>query len=155
MSQRSKPREYRWRTSVICRSSQRIWTFSSRDGSTACGTGSPPGVMDGDPCSHVQSGAGLGLELPEVALEGAQVVLLVAEDVDHHVLRRPVDTVAGLDDAVVVLDRAGLGLDDATDDADDVGRITRLQRRLLVHHVERAGGRAVEVLDATGELARV
>jgi hypothetical protein len=65
------------------------------------------------------------------------VALLVAEDVDDHVLRDPVDAVGRLDDPVVVRDRARLGLDDAADDVDDVGLpVGRLEVRLLGLEVE-------------------
>ena len=66
-------------------------------------------------------GQPLGLELAQEALEEAAVALLVAQDRDHHVLRDPVDAVGHLDDPVVVLDRAGLGLDHALDHVHDVG----------------------------------
>ena len=100
----------------------------------------------------VGDGSGL-LELAQVALELAEVALLVAQDVDDHVLRRPVDAVAGLDDAVVVLDRARLGLDHAADHRDDVrGVLGRLQRRLLGRERERARGRAVQLLDPAANL---
>src|SRR6185312_1894838 len=49
------------------------------------------------------------LELAAEALEGAQVALFVAQDLDDHVLGGPVDAVAGLDDPHVVIDGAGLG----------------------------------------------
>src|SRR3712207_8569453 len=44
-----------------------------------------------------------------------------AEDGDDHVVGDGVDALGHLDDPVVVLDRAGLGLDHALDDVDDVG----------------------------------
>src|SRR3954453_20851862 len=92
----------------------------------------------------------------EVALEEAAVALLVAKDRDDHVLRDRVDALGELDDRVVVVDRAGLGLDHALDDVDDVGLVVgRLQERLLGGELERAGHHAVELLDAVGELLRV
>ena len=58
--------------------------------------------------------------------------------------------------AVVVLDGAGLGLDDALDDVHDVGLVLgRLQVGLLGGEVQRARHDAVELLDARGELLRV
>src|SRR5215211_4935500 len=63
----------------------------------------------------VTSGQALGLELAQEALEQAPVALLVVEDLDHHVLGHQVLVVAELDDPVVVLDGAGLGLDHALD----------------------------------------
>jgi hypothetical protein len=68
------------------------------------------------------------------------VALLVAQDGDDHVLRDPVDAVAGLDDRVVVLDRARLGFDDAPDDVDDVRLVLGgLQVALLGLEVEEPG----------------
>ena len=91
----------------------------------------------------------LGLVLAQVALEQAAVALLVVEDRDHHVLGHEVDPVGRLDDRVVVLDRAGLGLDHALDHVHDVGLVLgRLQVGLLGGEVERAGDDAVELLDA-------
>src|SRR5215207_8882763 len=55
----------------------------------------------------------LRLVLAQEALEEPAVALLVAEDRDHHVVGHGIDLVRELDDAVVVLDRAGLGLDHA------------------------------------------
>jgi hypothetical protein len=56
------------------------------------------------------------------------VALLVAQDRDHHVLRHVVEPVGELDDPVVVLDRARLGLDHALDHVHDVGLVRgRLQ----------------------------
>ena len=56
----------------------------------------------------------------------------------------------------VVLDRAGLGLDDAVDDGEDVGRVLgRLEVGLLGGELHRTGRRPVELLDALGERAGV
>src|SRR5215207_2877722 len=94
--------------------------------------------------------------LAQVALEQPPVALLVVQDRDHHVLRHEVESVGELDDAVVVLDRAGLGLDHALDHVHDVGLVLgRLQVRLLRVELERARHDAVELLDAAGELLRV
>src|SRR5215217_2193395 len=105
-------------------------------------------------------GASLGepfdLVFAQVALEQAPVALLVVEDRDHHVLRHEVEAVGELDDAVVVLDRAGLGLDHALDHVDDVRLVLRrLEVGLLGAEVERAGDDAVELLDPARELLRV
>src|SRR5579872_7133229 len=69
------------------------------------------------------SGQSFCAVLAQVALEQAAVSLLVAEDRDHHVLRDPVEAVSCFDDAVVVVDRAGLGLDHTLDHVDDVGLV--------------------------------
>jgi hypothetical protein len=72
------------------------------------------------------------------------VALLVAQDVDDHVLRDRVPALGELDDRVVVLDRAGLGLDHALDDVHDVGlRLGRLEIGLLGLEVEGARHDAV------------
>src|SRR6478735_5897179 len=84
------------------------------------------------------------------------MALLVAQDADHHVLGDRVDALGLLDDRRVVLDRAGLGLDHALDDVDDVRLLVgRLQVGLLRAEVERPGHDAVELLDPLGELAGV
>src|SRR5688572_31680814 len=81
----------------------------------------------------------LHLELAQEAFEEAAVPLLVPQDGDDHVLRDVVDSVRDLDDAVVVLDRTGLGLDHALDDVHDVGLLLRrLEVRLLRAELERA-----------------
>jgi hypothetical protein len=86
------------------------------------------------------------------SLEQAAVALLVVEDVDRHVLRDPVDAVGRLDDAVVVLDRARLGLDHAADHVHDVGLVLwRLEVGLLRLEVERARHDAVQLLDPRAE----
>ena len=65
------------------------------------------------------------------------MAFLVVQDFDHHVLGDPVHPVAGLDDLVVVLDGAGLRLDDAADDVDDVCLLLRrLQIALLAARTE-------------------
>src|SRR4051812_34807683 len=69
------------------------------------------------------SGRALRLVLAQVALEQAAVLLLVAQDGDDHVVGDGVDALGLLDDEVVVLDRAGLGLDHALDHVDDVGLV--------------------------------
>src|SRR4051794_10031279 len=77
------------------------------------------------------------LALAQEALEQALVALLVAEDVDDHVLGHEVLAVAELDDPVVVVDRAGLGLDHSLDEGDDVRRaVRRLEVGLLGFEVE-------------------
>src|SRR4051812_36971196 len=74
----------------------------------------------------------LDLVLAKETLEQAPVALLVAEDRDHHVVGHRVDVLGELDDPVVVLDGAGLGLDHALDDVHDVGLLVgRLQEGLL------------------------
>src|SRR5918995_5790248 len=79
----------------------------------------------------------LRLVLAQEALEQAAMALLVAKDVDDHVLRDGVAALAELDDLVVVLDRARLGLDHALDHMDDVGLVVgRLEVRLLGVEVE-------------------
>src|SRR6185437_13450618 len=80
-----------------------------------------------------------GFVLAQIALEQPPVALLVAQDGDDHVLGDGIDLVGLLDDAVVVLDGAGLGLDDALDDVHDVGLVLgRLQIGLLGGEVQRA-----------------
>src|SRR3954466_7667888 len=95
-----------------------------------------------------RSGQALGLVLPEEALEQAPVALLVVEDRDDHVLGHEILAVAELDDPVVVLDRAGLGLDHALDHVHDVGLVLgRLEVALLGAEVEAAGHDSAELLD--------
>lgn len=60
-----------------------------------------------------------GLELPEETLEEAAMALLIAQDIDNHILRDPVDAIAGFDDLVVVGNRAALCVDHALDNVDD------------------------------------
>src|ERR1044072_9117732 len=82
--------------------------------------------------------------------------LLVVEDRDRHVLRDPVAAVGDLDDAVVVLDRAGLRLDHAADHVHDVGLVRgRLEIGLLGAELQRAGHDPVELLDPLGEPLRM
>jgi hypothetical protein len=84
------------------------------------------------------------------------VAFLVAQDLDHHVLRDPVDAVGDLDDAVVVLDRTRLGLDHALDHVHDVGLLLgRLQERLLGLELLRSRDDAVQLLDPVCVLLRV
>jgi hypothetical protein len=65
------------------------------------------------------------------------VALLVVEDGDHHVVGHGVDGVGDLDDLVVVLDRAVLGLDHAADHVHDVGLVLgRLEVGLLRAELE-------------------
>src|SRR3954452_9170329 len=87
------------------------------------------------------------LELAQEAVKEAAMALVVAQNADPHVLGRIVDAVGVLDDRVVVLDRAGLCLDHALDDVDDVGLLVRrLEELLLSLEVHRAWHDAVELL---------
>ena len=98
----------------------------------------------------------LGLVLAQEALEQAPVALLVVEDLGDHVLGDGVDTLARLDDAVVVVDRPGLGLDHAADHVDDVGLVLgRLEVGLLGLELLRAGDDSPQLLDPLGEPLRV
>src|SRR5690606_9486626 len=63
----------------------------------------------------------LALQLAQESLEETQMRFLVAEDLDHHVLRHVVQVLAELDDAAVVIDRALLRLDHSLDHVHDVG----------------------------------
>jgi hypothetical protein len=84
------------------------------------------------------------------------VALLVVEDRDHHVIRNRVALVGGLDDLVVVVDRAGLRGDHALDDVYDVALVLGwLQVGLLGLEVHRPGHHAVELLDTRRELSGV
>src|SRR4051794_16860858 len=102
------------------------------------------------------SGETFGLVLAQEALEQAPVALLVAQDRDHHVVGHRIDLLGRLDDRVVVLDRAGLGLDHALDDVHDVGLVRgRREIGLLGREVDRGRHDAVELLDPGRELLGV
>src|SRR5919204_3142452 len=82
---------------------------------------SPPAPEAG----FADSGQALRLVLAQEPLEQAAVALLVVEDLDHHVLGHQVLALAELDDPVVVLYGAGLGLDHALDHVHDVRLLGR------------------------------
>src|SRR5918998_1568041 len=79
-------------------------------------------------CWIVLLGQSFGLVLAEETLEQAAVTLLVAQDVDHHILRNQVDLIGRLHEPGVELYRAGLGVYHAPYDVHHVGLVLgRLQ----------------------------
>src|SRR5688500_3917508 len=69
--------------------------------------------------------------LAQESLEKTHVAFLILQDSDHEVLRHVIHAITQLDDLIVVLDGALLGLDDAFDDVADVGlHVRRLEERL-------------------------
>ncbi len=97
-----------------------------------------PGRGTGRPRDPDPLGQALGLSLlAQEALEQPAVAFLVAQDGATMSVVTGVDRLGDLDDPVVVLDGAGLGLDDAADDVDDVGlALGRLEEGLLGDEVE-------------------
>ncbi len=101
----------------------------------------------GDPARRA-----LALVLLQEADELATVALLVGQDRRDHVLRDRVE-IGLLDDEVVVVDGAFLGLDHALDDGHDVAAVRRrLQAVLARRELLGAGHGPAEVLDALGVL---
>ncbi len=88
----------------------------------------------------------------QISLELVAVGFLLSQDIDGQFLRDVVIAIGLLDNFFVLSDGVFLGLEDAFDDTDHVGRVVRRLERPLGHlDMHAAGDRAADLFNAVAE----